>query len=181
MIRSYRRTYLGDVILGGIDGCVTTFAIVAAATGAGFSGNIAIVFGIANLLADGFSMAVSNYEATKSRQELIRQDELSENLVQGLTQVGRSVATPMGAALATFVAFLLVGILPLLPFFFALASSQVFWVSCVIAGCAFFGIGLVKAWVIGHSYLRYSVQTLVTGGAAAAIAFFVGQWLQGFV
>src|SRR3712207_5732700 len=56
-----RPSYLGDAILGGIDGCVTTFAVVSGAVGAGFSSVVIIVLGVANLLADGFSMAVSNY------------------------------------------------------------------------------------------------------------------------
>ncbi|MEX2962436.1 VIT1/CCC1 transporter family protein [Microbulbifer sp. TYP-18] len=54
---------ISDLVLGAIDGCVTTFAIVAGAFGAGFSATVVVVLGLANLLADGFSMAVSNYEA----------------------------------------------------------------------------------------------------------------------
>ncbi|NIP71623.1 MAG: hypothetical protein GWO16_00680, partial [Gammaproteobacteria bacterium] len=50
---------LPDAILGGIDGCVTTFAVVSGAFGAGFSATVALVLGFANLLADGFSMAIS--------------------------------------------------------------------------------------------------------------------------
>lgn len=205
MIKSYRHTYLGDAILGSIDGCVTTFAIVAAVTGAGFSASVALILGIANLLADGFSMAVSNYEATKSRHDLITGEDLTENLtdqqiqslqdcikrievgatqeeniLQRLMSDGNQEATPMGAALATFLAFLVVGFLPLVPFFFTLAAQQVFWVSCAVAGAAFMGIGLLKGWVIGHSHLRSGLQTLLTGGTAAAIAYFVGQWLQSF-
>ncbi|MFQ5670054.1 MAG: VIT1/CCC1 transporter family protein [Acidobacteriota bacterium] len=66
-----RHSYLGDAVLGGIDGCVTTFAVVAGCAGGGFPATVAIVLGFANLLADGFSMAVSNYQATRSRIELI--------------------------------------------------------------------------------------------------------------
>jgi VIT1/CCC1 family predicted Fe2+/Mn2+ transporter len=58
-------------VLGGIDGCVTTFAVVAGAYGAGFSNTVALVLGFANLLADGFSMAVSDHEAMAARQEQI--------------------------------------------------------------------------------------------------------------
>lgn len=61
-------------MLGGIDGCVTTFAIVAGAVGAGLSAPVALILGFANLFADGFSMAVSNYESIKA------QDELREDL-----------------------------------------------------------------------------------------------------
>jgi len=66
-----RHSYLGDGILGAIDGTVTTFAIVAAASGAGFSSGVAIVFGFANVCADGFSMAVSNYLNVKSDRQVV--------------------------------------------------------------------------------------------------------------
>ncbi len=60
---------MSDAVLGGIDGCVTTFALVSGAVGAGFSATVAVVLGLANLLADGFSMAVSNYEAIRAQGE----------------------------------------------------------------------------------------------------------------
>jgi vacuolar iron transporter family protein len=63
--------YVGDAVLGGIDGCVTTFAVVAGAVGGGFPGLVVVVLGFANLLADGFSMAVSNYQGTKSQIETV--------------------------------------------------------------------------------------------------------------
>ena len=59
-------TYLKDMIYGGIDGAVTTFAIVAGVQGAGLSHHIIVALGIANILADGFSMAASNYSGTKA-------------------------------------------------------------------------------------------------------------------
>lgn len=61
--------YIADAVLGGIDGCVTTFAIVSGSIGAGFDGIVAVVLGFANLLADGFSMAVSNFEAMRAKRE----------------------------------------------------------------------------------------------------------------
>ncbi|WP_372873723.1 VIT1/CCC1 transporter family protein [Pseudomonas sp.] len=64
---------ISDAVLGAIDGCVTTFAIVAGAVGAGFSTSVALIMGFANLLADGFSMAVSNYEAIKAQHEFREQ------------------------------------------------------------------------------------------------------------
>ncbi|WP_299013208.1 VIT1/CCC1 transporter family protein [uncultured Photobacterium sp.] len=60
---------ISDAVLGGIDGCVTTFAVVSGAVGAGFPAGVALVLGFANLIADGFSMAISNYESNKAQQE----------------------------------------------------------------------------------------------------------------
>lgn len=68
---SRRHSYLGDAVLGGIDGCVTTFAVVAGTVGGGFPNAVALVLGLANLLADGFSMAVSNYQNTQSQREVL--------------------------------------------------------------------------------------------------------------
>lgn len=61
--------YLRDWIYGGIDGAVTTFAIVAGAVGADLSARIVIILGIANLIADGLSMAAGNYSGTKAERD----------------------------------------------------------------------------------------------------------------
>ncbi|PTW60916.1 VIT1/CCC1 family predicted Fe2+/Mn2+ transporter [Breoghania corrubedonensis] len=58
--------YLRDWVYGGIDGAVTTFAIVAGVVGAELSAGIVLILGLANLLADGFSMAAANYSGTKT-------------------------------------------------------------------------------------------------------------------
>ena len=60
------RGYLGEIVYGGIDGSVATFAIVAGVAGAGLSPWVIIALGIANVLADGFSMAAGNYSGTKA-------------------------------------------------------------------------------------------------------------------
>jgi vacuolar iron transporter family protein len=58
--------YLGEFVYGGIDGCVTTFAVVAGSVGAGLDSAIIIILGFANLLADGFAMSIGAYLSTKS-------------------------------------------------------------------------------------------------------------------
>ncbi|MEO0913812.1 MAG: VIT1/CCC1 transporter family protein [Pseudomonadota bacterium] len=64
-----RRGNLRDVVYGGIDGAVTTFAIVSGVEGAGLPSNVIVVLGLANILADGFSMAAGNYSATKAEAD----------------------------------------------------------------------------------------------------------------
>ena len=61
--------YLRDFIYGGIDGAVTTFAIVAGVVGADLSASVLLLLGMANLFADGFAMGASNYVGTKSERE----------------------------------------------------------------------------------------------------------------
>ncbi len=59
-------SYVRDWVYGGIDGAITTFAIVAGVVGAALSAKVIVILGLANLLADGFSMAASNYSGTKA-------------------------------------------------------------------------------------------------------------------
>ena len=63
-------SYLRDFVYGAIDGTVTTFAVVSGVAGAGLSSIVIIVLGMANLVADGFSMAASNYLSTKTEEAL---------------------------------------------------------------------------------------------------------------
>jgi len=66
------RGYLRDMVYGAIDGAVTTFAIVAGVAGAGLSPAVIVALGMANVLADGFSMAMGNYSGTKAERDDMR-------------------------------------------------------------------------------------------------------------
>ncbi len=218
--------YLGDAVLGGIDGCVTTFAVVVGTLGGGFSAIVALALGLSNLLADGFSMAVSNYQSAKSlrdtiyrtrqmeleeiktipqgEREEIRQiyankgfeGELLEKVVEVLTQdeerwvdvmvqeeygLPLTVAHPIKPALVTFVSFGVVGIMPLIPFFFTLKSLHdrtPFYFSMVLAAFAFLMIGALKGWVLKMSIIKTALEILVSGGVAALLAYGISYWVQ---
>jgi VIT1/CCC1 family predicted Fe2+/Mn2+ transporter len=70
--------FFDNFIYGSIDGAVTTFAIVAGVMGAGLSPGIILILGFANLFADGFSMAVANFQASKARNEYIEMKRKQE-------------------------------------------------------------------------------------------------------
>ncbi len=69
LAESARPSYLRDWVYGGIDGAVTTFAVVAGVIGADLSVGIILALGCANLLADGFSMAAANFSGTRSEHQ----------------------------------------------------------------------------------------------------------------
>src|SRR4030095_15190202 len=73
-----RPNYLGDGIYGGIDGAVTTLAVVSGVVGAQLSPWIILVMGFANLIADGFSMAASNFLGTRAEHEDLKRLEAIE-------------------------------------------------------------------------------------------------------
>ncbi|HEY6231742.1 MAG TPA: VIT1/CCC1 transporter family protein [Pyrinomonadaceae bacterium] len=74
-----RLNYLRDWIYGGIDGAVTTFAVVSGVVGARLSAWIILVMGFANLLADGFSMAASNFLGTRAEHDDLKRLEAVEH------------------------------------------------------------------------------------------------------
>ena len=63
------KKYLSEIVYGGIDGAVTTFAVVSGAVGAGLSNSVIIILGFANLLADGFAMSIGAYLSAKSSKD----------------------------------------------------------------------------------------------------------------
>ncbi|OGQ05836.1 MAG: hypothetical protein A2W61_06900 [Deltaproteobacteria bacterium RIFCSPLOWO2_01_44_7] len=62
-------SYLRDFVYGAIDGIVTTFAVVAGVIGANLSAGIVVILGLANLVGDGFSMAVGNFVSTRTERQ----------------------------------------------------------------------------------------------------------------
>ncbi|MBX4196050.1 VIT1/CCC1 transporter family protein [Candidatus Pacearchaeota archaeon] len=160
--QTVRKKYLPEFVYGGIDGAVTTFAVVAGALGASLSSGIVVILGFANLGADGFSMAISNYLSTKS-------DETKTKI-------------PIKSAFATFLSFILIGFIPLISFvisFFnpSLARYQ-FTFSIILTGMALLIVGAVKGKIMRKNQLLSSLETLIIGGCAAAVAFLVGYALQ---
>jgi len=71
-------SYLRDFIYGAIDGAVTTFAVVAGVQGADLSASVLLILGGANLIADGFSMAVSNFLGLRAERQQIERARLDE-------------------------------------------------------------------------------------------------------
>ncbi len=94
-------------------------------------------------------------------------------------------ASPVKAAVITFVAFTAAGFLPLLSFFFDFifkgAGSDPFMTSSILTGAAFFIVGVLKSRYVGEKWWLAGLQTFFAGGAAAALAFAIGAFLRQFI
>lgn len=66
------------MIYGGLDGIITTFAVVSGVVGAQLDTSIILILGFANLLGDGFSMATGAYLSSKSEHELYERERQRE-------------------------------------------------------------------------------------------------------
>src|SRR3989338_6120932 len=70
--------YIKSFIYGGLDGTITTFAVVAGVAGAALSPSIVLILGFANLVADGISIAVGDYLSIKAEKEYGRAEKKRE-------------------------------------------------------------------------------------------------------
>ena len=84
--------------------------------------------------------------------------------------------------MVTFVAFVLIGAIPLLPFVAALAKPEwltaSFAASVVLTAAAFLIVGAIKSRIVGERWLTSGLETLGIGGLAAALAYGVGALLR---
>ncbi|WP_267639807.1 VIT1/CCC1 transporter family protein [Haloarchaeobius amylolyticus] len=160
--------YIAEVIYGANDGIVTTFAVVSGVAGAALEPRIVLILGVANLLADGFSMGMSNF--------LSRRSELDYAEAQGERRDDDG-KTPGRTALATFLAFVLAGWTPLLPYL--LSAAPLFELSIAMTAVAFFAVGASRSLVTDRSWVLNGIEMLVVGMLAASVAYGVGNLLSG--
>ncbi|MCW5961376.1 MAG: VIT1/CCC1 transporter family protein [Pyrinomonadaceae bacterium] len=221
-LAAVKHNYIRDWIYGGIDGAVTTFAVVSGVAGAELSTTIVLILGFSNLVADGFSMAASNFLGTRAEiddyrrlekieyrhieqfpegeREEVRQiyaekgfegDDL-ENAVELITSdnerwvktmlaeeygLPSEIRSPIKAAFATFAAFCICGLVPLVPYLFTVKNA--FPIACAATGITFFLIGSVKSRWSTSSWIRNATETLAVGAAAAVLAYAAGVLLKG--
>jgi VIT1/CCC1 family predicted Fe2+/Mn2+ transporter len=161
------RNHLPDVVYGANDGIVTTLVVIASVAGAAMSSTVILVLGMANLLADGFSMGTSNVLAVRSTLTAASRPRLRDASRHGI---------------ATFVAFVLAGLLPLSAYLIPIASDARFPVACFLAAIALFAVGACRSLFSDRPWLIAGFEMLALGTVASVVAYVVGAmaaWLVG--
>lgn len=169
---------LREFVYGGMDGAVTTFAVVTGAAGANLGVRVILILGFANVLADGFSMAVGSYLSEKSDQDLtIHKGEAKKE----------DYDSPLQASIATFVSFILIGLVPLsvytVDYIFSLNmdNDTMLRYAVVLTLAAFGLIGLLRARITKITKRKAVLESLGLGLAAAVISYSVGRILEGII
>jgi VIT1/CCC1 family predicted Fe2+/Mn2+ transporter len=145
------RHYIRDLVYGANDGLITTFAVVAGVTGGGLSPRAMLIIGAANLLADGLSMGVGNYLGIRSNESALA--------AQGRPE---EEAHPFRHGLATLLAFVFAGAVPLTPYVFAAGSLALTFIMLFTVGALRAAVTVDRWWIAGSEMLAL--------GAAVAVA-----------
>jgi vacuolar iron transporter family protein len=217
-------SYLRDWVYGGIDGSITTFAIVAGVVGADLPSRVVLILGIVNVLADGFSMAAANFSSTRTEiEEYQHKRRMEERHVDihpegereevrqifeakgfsgpdleravdvitaererwidtmmteehGLPAIARS---PWKSALATFLAFVFCGLVPIMPF--AIMLPHAIAISAMMTAVVFFAIGSIRSLWSPKNWWLAGCETLAIGTSAAAVAYVAGDFLRDLI
>lgn len=223
-----KHSYLRDFIYGAIDGSVTTFAVVCGVEGAGLPVKIVVILGVANLIADGFSMAAGNFLGTRAERQLVnrarrREEHHIATVPEGEREEIRQIfadkgfsgkdldraveiitsdpdqwvdtmlreelglaihgPSPIRAAITTFGAFVIIGLVPLLAYLLQTDAtkeiSNAFTWSVILTGLAFFAVGTIKGRFVEQHWLIAGLETLGIGALAAGMSYILGNVLSG--
>jgi len=160
-------SHTSDFVYGGIDGTITTFAIVAGAAGANLDPKIIVILGLANVFADGFSMAAGRYLSAKAEE-----DELGTP----------REPSPINSAIVTFLSFVGMGLIPLSAFIYGYllqrsGDKDLYPYAYALTAMGLFFVGYVRGQMNGTDPVASGMQTLLIGGLAAVISFFIAQGL----
>lgn len=227
-------SFIKSIVFGGVDGIITTFAVVSSTAGAQLPLGVVILMGLANLLADGLSMGVGDYLSSQAELQYAvneRRREMweTENYLEGeknemieiykkkgLTEddavqiidvmakykdvfVDAMLVDELGIqppdvsekpwknGIVTFISFCIFGSVPLVSYIVAYAGLQdslsagsfdpTFLIACILTGVTLFVLGVAKSRVTGQFWLISGTLVLLTGGAAAGVAYLIG-WLM---
>lgn len=157
------RHYIRDLVYGANDGLITTFAVVVGAVGGGLSPRAMLILGTANLFADGLSMGVGNYLSIRAHESALA----AQNAPQ-------EEARPARHGLATLVAFVAAGAVPLVPFAFGAAADPGLAWSVTLTFTMLFTVGALRALVTVERWWIGGLEMLSLGAAVAIAAYVSG-------
>jgi VIT1/CCC1 family predicted Fe2+/Mn2+ transporter len=159
-VRETARHYIRELVYGANDGIITTFAVVAGVSGGGLPLSVVLIIGAANLLADGLSMAVGNYLSIRAHESVLEAEGAPEQ-----------EASPARHGLATFLAFVGVGAVPLAPYALPALRVESFSLSVALTLLALFIVGASRATISNVRWWWAGLEMFGLGAAVAAVAY----------
>lgn len=219
--------FIHDIVYGGNDGIITTFAVVAGTVGADMPAYVIIILGLSNLLADGVSMASGAFLSLKSEMDQYHKLEEEESreidlypeeekrevreafeakglkgkMLEQMTDIvtsnrklwletmmreehgmlRESSDRPLVHGVVTFLAFIVFGAIPLVPYLFSIFPDARFTVAVTSTAIALTLLGVTRSIVTRRRIILGTLEILAVGCFSSAVAYGIGALLKGFV
>ena len=153
------KKFLSEFIYGGMDGIITTVAIVSGVLGADISYRYAFILGISSLFADGFSMGISRYNSLSD----INNDTNNSPFISGI---------------ATFLSFVILGFIPLIPFlFYDETNKNITHIIILFSILSFLIIGFIKG-IYTKKLFKSLSETVIIGSTGSLISYYVASYFK---
>jgi VIT1/CCC1 family predicted Fe2+/Mn2+ transporter len=159
-VAAIARHYVGDLVYGANDGLITTFAVVAGVTGGQLSARAILIIGVANLVGDGLSMGVGNYLSIRSHEGVLAAQNLPEE-----------EARPARHGVATMLAFVAAGAVPLVPFAVPAIAHFGVGLSVALTFLSLFTVGALRSVITVDRWWTAGLEMLWLGLAVAGAAY----------
>lgn len=174
MTKEQRLRLIKASVLGANDGIITTFAVVAGVVGANLPVKVILILGIANMIADGISMSVGDFLGERSAAQYEK------------SQTGQETEVLWKSSAATFIAFVVAGALPLLPYVIQFLGAPIpadtqFTLSILSTAIALFLVGSLGTIVTKGHWLKSGLEMLSIGAIAAVVAYGLGAFIETLV
>lgn len=154
-----RRGILRNFIFGAEDSLVSTVGLLSGVSFAGLNSRSVILSGVILILVEALSMAAGVYIAEDSTNELEPKSRQDNQLSDGVVM---------------FFTYLLIGLIPLLPYFYAEDTRAGFYWSIGFSLAAMLAIGIFKGLIVGRHILKSALKVVAIGGTVTVIAIIVG-------
>ncbi len=145
--------YIHDIIIGGVDGTLSSFSFLAMLKSAAFPKQYILLILVLKLLSDGVSLSLSNYSGRASdnevREALEAQKETDDQIEEPYTNLN-----PYAAGVSTLVGFIVFGSIPILIYHYVLHDLASIWVTALLIVAILFCMGVLKSIVIHKNAMR---------------------------
>ncbi|MDP6756256.1 MAG: VIT1/CCC1 transporter family protein, partial [Patescibacteria group bacterium] len=104
---------------------------------------------------------------------------IDEMMIHELGTVPGEEDHPFKNGVATFIAFVIAGFLPLVPYIFALGNT--FYTAIIMTVFALFVVGALRNIFTKQNIIIAGLEMLGVGAIAAVVAYGLGYWIETFV
>jgi len=154
--------FLRNFVFGAEDGLVSTVGLLSGVSFAGLASREVILSGVILIMVEAISMAAGVYVSEDSEKELDPTEKENEWNDAGVM----------------FLSYVLIGLIPLLPYIAIANTTVAFYWSVIASLVALFCVGLFKGFFVHSHPLKAALKMTAIGAVVIAVAVFIGTLIK---